>query len=626
LKKKTKPAKAKRKRKVSAKAPRRGAKPQAVLLAKERIGTELKVTASHDGEVIYVDTINPDCATQRERFLRGVVKHVPGVDPTELERDLLEPPAPLQAISSGEASPAPGSDQAAADGDASGVPPPPVKVVLRYLSDPGGRAGTLTAERDGATVHLDKMDSTIAARRQRFIKELEKNLPGLDAADTKAQLLSIAQQEMARRPAPAAPAPARGEHLEGDALLQQMPQEVRDEARALLQDPNLIQKVVDDVALLNVAGEKVLTATLYLIGVSRLLSRPLAGIVQGPSTSGKSYLIEKTASLFPPETVIFATQMTPQALFHMKPGTLRHRFIVGGERSRVEDDERAEATRALREMLSSGKLSKLMPMRVEGGRIETVLIEQDGPIAHVESTTLTKIFDEDANRCVLLHTDERPEQTRRIIRQAAATYGGAADPAVTDRIIQRHHALQRMLRSLPVVIPYAERLGELFVSDRVEVRRAFPHLMSMIQALALLHQQQRQQDTDGRLIATAADYELARHLLVKPMERLLGGGLSDPAQRFFDRLRTWAHDTFSSTEAKKKERNCKSSVHAWLHELHEAGIVELVEEARGRAPTRWRLSGNTPDDASGGGLPEVHAVFPDSTWQHGHNAEPATVP
>jgi hypothetical protein len=220
-----------------------------------------------------------------------------------------------------------------------------------------------------------------------------------------------------------------------------MPADIRAEAEAMLTDRLLIQRIVDDITALNVAGEKELTATVYLIGVSRLLDRPLAGILQGPSSSGKSYLIRKTASLFPAETVIHATQMTPQALFHMRPGSLSHRFIVAGERSRIQDDEKAEANRALREMLSAGKLTKLMPMKVDGGVIETVLIEQDGPIAYVESTTLAKIFDEDANRCLMLHTDERPDQTKRIIRQLASAYSQQNGMRAKDKIILRHHAL-----------------------------------------------------------------------------------------------------------------------------------------------------------------------------------------
>jgi hypothetical protein len=363
-----------------------------------------------------------------------------------------------------------------------------------------------------------------------------------------------------------------------------------------------------------------LTATVYLTGVSRLLPRPLAAIVQGPSSSGKSYLIEKTASLFPPESTVYATQMTPQALFHMKPGSLRHRFIVAGERSRVEDDDRAEATRALREMLSAGKLTKLMPMKLEGGRIETVLIEQDGPIAHIESTTLAKLFDEDANRSILVHTDERAEQSRRIVRQLASAYGGTVGTEAAERIILRHHALQRMLKPMPVVVPFAERLGELIPTDRVEVRRAFPHLMSMIHAITLLHQRQRQWDVNGALVATAEDYRIAEYLLRKPMTRLLGGGISDPARRFHERLKDWATGEFTTSEAKRRETFSKSSVSGWLSELHDAGAVELVQAGRGRTPSVWRLT-DSASQIDAGSLPTVETVFPESARTHGHNAQ-----
>src|SRR5262245_43066011 len=256
--------------------------------------------------------------------------------------------------------------------------------------------------------------------------------------------------------------------------------------------------------------------------------------------------------------------MTPQALFHMPPGSLSHRFIVGGERSRVEDDERAEATRALREMLSAGKLTKLMPMKVEGGRIETVRIEQAGPIAYIESTTLSKVFDEDANRCLLLHTDERPEQTRRIVRRLAAAYASGNGTGATERITMCHHALQRMLEPLPVAVPYAHQLGELIPSDRVEVRRAFPHLIGMVQAVTLLHQRQQGRSSGGVLVATEGDYRIDRRMLLNPMARLLGSGLSDPARRFHERLGTRVAGEFTTTEARRRETSSKSAVSGWL--------------------------------------------------------------
>jgi hypothetical protein len=476
----------------------------------------------------------------------------------------------------------------------------------------------LTARWQGDPVHLDTLDPASSFARRRFIKALQVKVPSAAPEAVEKELLRLADTPKS------APAPdCAGASQEADAEpLAKMPADVRAEADAMLTDRLLIQRVVDDVAALNVAGEKELTATVYLIGVSRLLDRPLAGIVQGPSSSGKSYLLEKTASLFPDETLILATQMTPQALYHMRPGTLTHRFIVAGERSRIEDDERAEATRALREMLSAGKLTKLMPMKVEGGRIETVQIEQDGPIAYVESTTLAKVFDEDANRCLLLHTDERPEQTKRIVRQLAAAYSNTNSTKATQQIILRHHALQRMLQPLPVVVPYAGPLSEMIPSERVEARRAFPHLMSMIQAVTLLHQRQRDQNGDGALVATEEDYQIARHLLLKPMARLLGGGLSDPARRFHERLSAWAKGEFKTTEAKRREQSSKSAVSGWLAELHDIGFVELVAPSRGRNPATWRLA-DPAHHANAGNLPASEEVFPDSTWTHGRKAEMA---
>ena len=53
-------------------------------------------------------------------------------------------------------------------------------------------------------------------------------------------------------------------------------------------------------------------------------------------------------------------------------------------------------------MLSGARLSKLMPVKQAGGEIVTVTLEQEGPIAFVESTTLANVFEEDANLGVMI--------------------------------------------------------------------------------------------------------------------------------------------------------------------------------------------------------------------------------
>jgi hypothetical protein len=481
----------------------------------------------------------------------------------------------------------------------------------------GLKAEVRVRDSQGAILLSDRCDLASIEGRQRAAKGLCAKLreKGLERAPEQIEAALETQwnkvlEAQDQPPEPDAPA-AGADDLDAEEQhrLDETPPGVRSEAEALLKDPRLLAWVVEGIEAVGVAGEKELGATLYHLGTSRKLPRPLAGLVKGPSSSGKSYLIETVAGLFPPEGIIRATQMTPQALFHMPPGALRHRWIVAGERSRKQDDDTAEATRALREMISSGRLSKLMPVKL-GHELQTQLIEQEGPIAFVESTTLEQVFEEDENRLVQLYTDERPEQTRLVIRRLAAASAGQAAPADVERVVQTHHALQRLLRRRPVVIPYAERLGELIPDTRVEARRAFPHLLTMIQASALLHQYQRAQDPAGRVIADRDDYRVAARLLHGAMRRLLGGGVGEPAQRFYQRPEGWfGREAFTTKKAKDREKTGRTGVYAWLQELHRAGAIEQVEAPRGPKPATWKLGEGGIDALNRSVLPSEGEVF-----------------
>ena len=478
------------------------------------------------------------------------------------------------------------------------------------------RAGmvTVTARLGEEVVAAETVNLLRPKARADFVERLIKDRPGIDRSKIEAELLMVAGEVAKRGKEPAGNGPAAEDSRpDAAAALADMPENVRDEADAMLKDPDLLKRIVIDICSLGVAGEHELTTTVYLIGTSRQLSKPLAGIVQGPTASGKSHVVERVGELFPPESVIRATQMTPQALYHLPPGSLVHQFIVAGERSRIDSDEMAEATRALREMISTGRLTKLMPVKKDGG-IVTMRIEQDGPIAYVETTTLTKIFEEDLNRCIMVQTDEQPEQTRRILKTLAASRNNTTGAHDVAAVLQRHHALQRMLKPCPVVIPFACRLAELFPTNRVEARRAFGHLLSMIEALTHLHQRQRTRDADGRFLAVTDDYALAKRLLDKPLARLLGGRVSDAARRFFDRLAKWVIDqTFSKHDVVKHGESVEDrTINGWFHELHRAGYLELVEPSRGPQPAKWRIAPKVPAWGDATDLPAVEDVVSDS--------------
>ncbi len=475
-------------------------------------------------------------------------------------------------------------------------------MTLSVEYQPNGRNGTvaLNVFLDGVLVHADALNIRRDKARSGFAASVLKLRPDIDRKLLDAELLRIVA-EMDK------PAPKQGD----DDPLASTPPEVIDAALAMLRDPNLIAIIVNDVKALGVAGERMLSATLYIVETSRLLPRPLAVIIQGLTASGKSYIPDQTTKLFPPEAVIRGHKMTPEALVHLPHGALVHKAVVGGERSRKQDDDSADATRALREMLSDGRLTKLMPVK-QGGGIVTIAIDQPGPIAYIESTTLQNIFDEDRNRCLILATDETQPQTRRIIDTIAARKSGAVDCDVTA-IIDKHHAAQRLLKRVSVRIPYASILGDLFPSDRTDARRSFRHLLSFIEAVALLHQYQRiDRPEDGvEIAATIDDYRLARKLLAKPFAAAMGDGLSDAARRFGQRLvEMFPGVEFDVRDIAKRERiiGDRQTIRQYVRALAGSGHLELVEASKGPKPARYKLADVPLDDASVAGLPDAEEV------------------
>ena len=210
---------------------------------------------------------------------------------------------------------------------------------VELTAEKSGKRWKIAVKVKGEVVYLDILNPAIANQRAKFIKSVTNCYPAAPMEVIETELLKIGT-------APQAPMPVATSNPPSRNPLADTPPDTVEEAESILRDPELICRVCDDVAALGVAGERDLALTVYLIGVSRRLAKPLAAIVRGSSSSGKSYLIERVASLFPPEALIHATQMTPQALFHMPPNSLRNKWVVAGERSRLEDDDRAEATAA----------------------------------------------------------------------------------------------------------------------------------------------------------------------------------------------------------------------------------------------------------------------------------------
>ncbi|MEN6307975.1 MAG: hypothetical protein ABFD91_09495 [Anaerohalosphaeraceae bacterium] len=306
--------------------------------------------------------------------------------------------------------------------------------------------------------------------------------------------------------------------------LDNCPAHIREQAMDMLKSPELFDIINRDIEAVGIAGEKDLCRQLYIIMTSRILNKPLSGIVFGASASGKTYMIETVSKLMPQESVLQAHDITDEALYYLEPGALEHRIVIAGERIEDKNNKRGKAednTKALREMLASGNLSKLVTTKNKDGKPVADYIKQTGPIVYLESTTSTGIHDEDATRLLPLVTDESSQQTKIILNAMCdKAMGQTGSDKLKESIILKHQTAQRVLKSVRVIIPYVHSLNLPY--EVVSTRRAFDQLLSMIKAVAILRQYQKEVIDENGLLTIRADdrdYEIVYPLIMRIFAR-----------------------------------------------------------------------------------------------------------
>ena len=115
-----------------------------------------------------------------------------------------------------------------------------------------------------------------------------------------------------------------------------------------------------------------------------------------------------------------------------------------------------------------------------------------GPVALLMTTTSPNIDPELHNRYLVVAIDESCAQTAAIQSQQRfnETLEGYLQQQASDPIVERHRNAQRLLRQLPVFNPYAAQLS--FVGQQTRHRRDHGKYLTLIKAVTLLHQYQRQ--------------------------------------------------------------------------------------------------------------------------------------
>ena len=390
-----------------------------------------------------------------------------------------------------------------------------VRGLAKNLSYAILRVNLLAARGDG--FHVDTLDLYAARQRAVFIKQAAIEM-GLTEEAGKHDLRHVLRklEELQDQQIQKTLEPKRADVAISD--------EEREAALALLKEPRLLDRILEDFERCGVVGEETNKLTGYIAAVSRSLEAPLAVMVQSSSAAGKSSLMDAILAFVPQEHRVEYSAMTGQSLFYMGEQDLKHKVLAI-----VEQEGASRAAYALKLLQSEGALTIASTGKDPStGRLVTHQYRVEGPVMIFLTTTAIDLDEELLNRCIVLTVNEDREQTQAIhrLQREQQTIEGLLAREERAEVLKVHRNAQRLLKPLFVANPYARELT--FLDSLTRTRRDHTKYLTLIRAITLLHQYQRPVKTTvhrGRTLSyievTREDIDRAKELMDELMCRSL---------------------------------------------------------------------------------------------------------
>lgn len=344
-----------------------------------------------------------------------------------------------------------------------------------------------------------------------------------------------------------------------------------------LKSPKLLFNTLKDISASGVVGEEVNAMIGFIIYLSRKRAKPLHVMYLGASGSGKTHLQESLAALIPEEDKEETTSLSDQALYYVGNNLKGKTFLI-------EDLDGAEnALYIIRELQSKQRIVKRVAWRDNKGHTQTITITAEGPVVISSCTTREKVYEDNANRCILLYIDESTEQDKKVMDYIKAKSAGIIDHKTELAIRHKIQNVQRLLKPITVINPFAELID--LPPQVFKRRRSIALLTGFIETITFYHQHQRPilQKVDGsKYIQTTYEdiqyaFRLLRHVLFSKSDEL-----TKAARNFLEKLKSMIpeDESFYSNSIRKKLRLNASNMKRYMIELQRYGYIKVVAGSR----------------------------------------------
>jgi hypothetical protein len=365
---------------------------------------------------------------------------------------------------------------------------------------------------------------------------------------------------------------------EQNKIIRPLTEAERTAAIEFLKKKNLLQATNELIGCSGIVGEELNRLIMWLIYTSRKTSKPLHIISMGSSGTGKSHLQEKVGELIPDEDKIEITALTENAFYYFDKAELGHKLIL------IEDlDGILAALYPLRELQSKQRISKTVTIKDKNGNTKTIHLKVYGPVCIAGCTTKESIYEDNANRCFLIHLDESSEQDDRVMDMQRKISAGKINLAEQQQAVQLLQNVQRVLQPITVINPYAEFLQ--IPKEVFKQRRTNAHYLAFIEVITFFKQYEREQKVDestGEIYieTTIEDIQEANQLLKEILLRK-SDELNGATRNYFEELKEYIiksnQSSFTSTSVRNHLRIPVSSVKRYHAALMASGLIRKVE-------------------------------------------------
>ena len=342
----------------------------------------------------------------------------------------------------------------------------------------------------------------------------------------------------------------------------------------IIHEKDILDLFANHLKELGVAGETNVVKLHYLALTSRFLDKPVSVVVKGSSGAGKSYVLNEVLKHFPQNAYYKMSAATEKALINSKPD-LEHKMLII-EEAQGKTGQFLEYT--IRILLSEGHFEYTTPKD---------RIKLKGPTGLITTTTTAKFNPENESRYLSVEADESPEQTLRITKATAARENKKSKNEIDEKKTRKKwKSVQRVIAKSDhsVIVPYASSLQEFLPKNNMRIRRDFNKILSLIKAHALLHQFNREKDSEGSIIANIKDYSIVKKIVMKPLSLSLDLKEKDTIIETYKAVKTLTTGSSNKGVSLKQLSNemavDKSSVSRYVKEMMQKGYI--------RNKTSWK--------------------------------------